>query len=388
MIPKPIEQITETDIAALISNAVPEGRTIEYKQQLPGTNDVEKKEFLADVSSFANSGGGDLILGLEEHQGQPAQIAGLSVPDRDFELRRLDSIIATGLEPRIRYQARFIDTANGLVFVVRVERSWVGPHRVIFKSHDKFYARNSAGKYPLDTFELRDAFVLSQTARDKLTAFRTERISDLLNNRTPVPFVAGSKIVLHIIPLDAFTSPRQIDVVAIANQATALPPMHSNSWNMRLNLDGVMSFSIRPEGAAYSYTQIYRTGILEVVEGTLLNHLHEGLRTIPHIAVEREILRYVGRCLETLRAWDVGLPLVVGMTWTGTAGLTMGRDPFDIGGYYAIDRDLLFLPDGSVFEWSINPGAVLKPMFDLVWNACGKQGSPNFDERGNWIGRS
>jgi len=34
------------------------------------------------------------------------------------------------------------------VLVVRSERSWIGPHRVVLKGHDKFYARNSAGNIP------------------------------------------------------------------------------------------------------------------------------------------------------------------------------------------------------------------------------------------------
>lgn len=58
------EAIAEADLLALISNAVSEGRTIDYKRELPGNSDGEKKEFLADVSSFANTSGGDLIFGL------------------------------------------------------------------------------------------------------------------------------------------------------------------------------------------------------------------------------------------------------------------------------------------------------------------------------------
>lgn len=58
------------------SNAVSEGRTIDYKRELPGNSDGDKKEFLADVSSFANTSGGDLILGVDENAGVPIQITG------------------------------------------------------------------------------------------------------------------------------------------------------------------------------------------------------------------------------------------------------------------------------------------------------------------------
>lgn len=53
MIQKQFELIDKGDIDALIANGIGESRTLEYKQELPGPADENKKEFLADVSSFA-----------------------------------------------------------------------------------------------------------------------------------------------------------------------------------------------------------------------------------------------------------------------------------------------------------------------------------------------
>src|ERR1039458_8242927 len=103
MIDKPLNDIAEADLAALISNGVAEGRTIEYKRILPGNSDADKKEFLADTSSFANTGGGDLVYGMDEVGGLPTHIVGIQATDLDAEIRRLDSILAAGLAPRIRY---------------------------------------------------------------------------------------------------------------------------------------------------------------------------------------------------------------------------------------------------------------------------------------------
>jgi predicted HTH transcriptional regulator len=164
MIPRPLNDITEADVTALIANGVAEGRTIDYKRSLPGNTDADKKEFLADTSSLANSGGGDLVFGMDEAAGLPTQIAGIQATDLDLEIRRLDSILAAGLSPRIRYAIKTLTTTAGQrVMIVRVERSWSGPHRVIFQQNDKFYGRNTAGKYALDVNELRTAFTLSNT---------------------------------------------------------------------------------------------------------------------------------------------------------------------------------------------------------------------------------
>ena len=76
MISKQLNDVQESDLVALISNAVAEGKTIDYKQALPGNSAGEKKEFLADVSSFSNTSGGDLIFGMAEAKGVPTGITG------------------------------------------------------------------------------------------------------------------------------------------------------------------------------------------------------------------------------------------------------------------------------------------------------------------------
>src|SRR2546422_806415 len=59
----PLPQIDEARLQALVTNAVLEGRRLEYKEELPGTGDGERREFLADASSFANAGGRDRFYG-------------------------------------------------------------------------------------------------------------------------------------------------------------------------------------------------------------------------------------------------------------------------------------------------------------------------------------
>src|SRR2546425_901377 len=95
MIPKEFDAIAKEDIEVLVANAVSEGRTIEYKEQLPGGTDEDKREFLADVSSFANAAGGDLIYGVREKRdaggkplGIPEAAEGLAGVNADAEKRR------------------------------------------------------------------------------------------------------------------------------------------------------------------------------------------------------------------------------------------------------------------------------------------------------------
>ena len=57
----PLAKVTETELQRLISEAVSENRSIEYKRDWPSTIDADKREFLADIASFANAGGGDIV---------------------------------------------------------------------------------------------------------------------------------------------------------------------------------------------------------------------------------------------------------------------------------------------------------------------------------------
>jgi len=62
----PPSQLTESDLLMLISNRDSERKTLDYKRDPVGVGELDKKEFLYDASSFANTLGGYLIFGMEE----------------------------------------------------------------------------------------------------------------------------------------------------------------------------------------------------------------------------------------------------------------------------------------------------------------------------------
>jgi hypothetical protein len=137
-----------------------------------------------------------------------------------------------------------------------------------------------------------------------------------------------------------------------------------------------------------AYTQLFRNGIIEAVEAYWLNiNRGGGTRTLPHVAVERGILEYLGKLFDIQKGLGVNPPIAVALTLTETRGLKMASEmhPFDSGGSIADDN--LILPETVVESFDESPSKILKPLFDLVWNACGFLRSKNFDDHGNWIGR-
>jgi predicted HTH transcriptional regulator len=146
VIPKPLDAIELADLQYLIDNQVRESKFIEYKSALPGSADSELVPFLATVSSFANTGGGDLLLGVEARAGLPTRPSGLEIHDLDGTILRLEQVMRAGLEPRLPgVDVKPVQVGDERhVLVVRAPKSWVSPHRV--KKNNQFYGRNSAGR--------------------------------------------------------------------------------------------------------------------------------------------------------------------------------------------------------------------------------------------------
>lgn len=389
MINKQFNEINFNDLEQLGTDTVLEGKTIEYKQQLPDSSDSNRKEFLADISSFANASGGDLIFGITEEKGSPKNINGMEIEDIDSEIRKYENIIRDGIEPRIIFSTRAINISDKkFIFIFRINKSWIGPHRVIYKGHDKFYSRNSAGKYALDTNELKNAFNLSQTLTEQIIKFKTERIIQLSADNLPLPFYNGGKIILHLIPLESFSPNYSIDLNPIISAPAKLRPIYASGWSHRINLEGVLSYAESRDGKSHSYVQLYRNGIIEAVEGLILREDKEK-KIIPSLTYELELLKSLSELLKLAKELGINMPIVIFLTLVGVKDWEMGVDSsrFDYEDYYKIDRDILQLPETIIESYDIKSGNILRPMFDLVWNTCGFKRSYNFDEVGNWTAK-
>lgn len=389
MIGRRIEEVSEADLSSLIANAVREGRTIEYKQTLPGGSDGDKKEFLADVSSFANSSGGDILYGVEAQSGVPVRVVGLSKVDKDKETLRLESVIRDGLDPRIPgIRMQFVDVAGSdPVLVIRVPKSWAAPHRVSFKDSSRFFSRSSAGKFHMDTDELRSSFAMTADLPSRIRAWRDDRLAKILAGDIPVPLADAAKMVLHLVPLDSMNNPDRIPARALDGNPIAFAPMWAGSWDHRINLDGYVTHGGRPYpgpgGLETTYCQVFRSGQIEAVSADLVRD-HKGRKIIASIAYEKTLLEATARYLGALASVGVQPPLLVMVAFLGARGATMGVDARFGGDLHLIDRDVLVLPDVLIDEPPKDLPRAMRPIFDAAWNACGVAQSVNYDKNGSW----
>lgn len=383
---RPLDLVTEADLRALVENKVREIKTIEYKRALPGNSDGEKREFLYDVSSFANASGGDLIFGMKETDGVASEVSGLEVGSIDQDILRLQNTTRDGIEPRIPgLTIRALDVQpTKAAIIVRIPRSFAMPHVVKYDGTFKFYSRNSAGKYPLDVAELRALFALSETTAERIRNFRTERLSKILADETPVSLIKNPKIVLHIVPVGAFDPAVRFDLSAVVDDVSDTKPIGCGSWNHRYNFDGLLSYA-RGQGEAYSYLQIFHHGAIEALQASYLEPTGEE-RIIRSTAIENAMADYLSRYMRTQQKLGVEPPFFVMLALLGVAGYRInGSDRFLGSDGHAIDRNDLIIPEVMVEDFSSRPQEVMRPIFDSMWNAAGWSRDMNYDENGNWI---
>jgi len=385
------DAISESDLLELVDGKVPEDHRLDYKRDIYGPSDKDKKELLKDVSAFANVNGGYIVIGIDEAAGVAAQICGVKPSDIGSEVLRMEQILSSGIEPRIPgLKIRSLQLTSGShAIVIKVPKSWRAPHRVSFDKWHKFWMRNSAGAHEASMEELRHMFTLSSSAVDRARAFRDDRIALFGQGDELRPLIGSGRFILHIFPLSVISTTVTIDPEKIYAGHASFAPLGSMSLSPRYNLDGVINE--RGNEANYGYTQIFRNGIVEATKANLVRENGHGRNSIWAPNLEEHIFNALPNYINGLRSLDVQPPLVLMLTLEGVAGafyLVKNDTYFDE--LQSFDRAIIRLPECIVEEYSANIvdyHRAVKPAFDALWNAIGFPKCLFFDETtGRWRG--
>lgn len=387
---KNVDDINEQDLQELVDQKFAEWKTVEYKEKLSVGSEAERKKFLSQISSFANAAGGHLIYGVRATDGVPEEVTGMEVANPDGEVLRLEDIARTGIRPRIPgLLVRPVTLETGKVaIIIRIPKSWSRPHQVVFNSEFRFYSRASNGKYTLDVDELRSLYSLSETTSERIKNFRADRLGQVVAGETTVSLPEGAKTILHSIPLNAFDPAAKYDVDSIKRETSLFEPLWANGWSApTYNLDGLYTYSNHGE-INHSYLQVFRSGVIEAVNTSLLEREKDEGKWISHVAYEKALLDGLKRYLELQKRLGVEPPVVVMLSLMGVKGYAMyvgAERRFD--GAHPIDRDALLLPEVLVDDLDADVDSILHPIFDALWNAAGWPNSINYDDKRKWVGR-
>lgn len=399
MFGKRIEEVEEADLAKLVRDKQPESQSLDYKQELLLRPDPS--EFLADVTAFANTAGGYLVYGVMEERdvdgkptGIPQALVGIKIPNHDQLGLHIEGVLRQGVQPPLwGATPHMLKLTNGRsALIVSVPRSWASPHAVTVGGSMRFHGRTSRGKYPLDVSELRAAFLRSTSTGDQLSAIRSKWRYQWGENGSPMGHIGSARVILHLVPFSALDpgSPPQ-DMGRMAALGDLLKPMSRFGVLRRFNADGLLVYSEErlPVGGGWhpkgTYLQVFRNNILEYGDGVLLATSDESNRRIQSEIFEQQVIDAVKRGLSILDAMNVALPIAVLLTLFGVSRYRMVQHNRRLEeDAPSIDRGDVEAPDILIVEKTPNVGRVLKPAFDVIWNACGFQHSLNYRPDGEW----
>ena len=379
-LPAKLREATQQDFECLIAGRVEEGPHLDFKRGLPQAwNEKEKHELAADASAFANTGGGDLIYGLDEVNGVASVIAPVTEPNMDATVMRLQQVLMDTVEPRMEgvevvSVAVCVDNKTGYVVVVRVPQSWVGPHRVTTNQH--FFARDGARKRPLDVPEIRSLFLRTEGRAQGVRKFRAERIGRLVGGEHPTLLATGPCIVIHLIPIQSLLGGVTLNTAEYDSGGRSLPSYDPNRGKVYMNFDGALL--TRPNGTqgARAYTQMFRDGSVEAVD--VLNSV-EWYQYAGYVLrpwdMEGRFIRFANEVRAEYGSLGVAPGMVAMLSLVGVKGVA-----FENNHRLALfDRDILVYPD-VLIEGMVDPAAALRPLFDHVWQSAGFPCCLNYDQ--------
>ena len=372
-------------IERLKDDRVAESKKIEYKLKIDLETDNGKKEFLKDVSAFANTSGGELIIGVsEQSQGVINDIDGVEIDDIDQFKQRCEQIIQSCLAPRITYNiSDELIGNNKYILIISINKSFVGPHRVIYKKQSgPFCKRHSSGVYELDVDELRQAFNYSRTAIEQLREFKTDRIVKIRDNDVQLPLYDGVKGVLHILPLSSIDPNNEIrNNWQQREYEKLLQPVDiggNEGCMSRINFEGLICYSSIEESLPkhLNYTQLYRNGCIEMVS-TIKLQQEKAVKEIvaEHlISWQKELANKLQNYLDLLDQLNVYTPFLINLSVTGVKGYSLPM----LRKSNSVTKDILPMESLMENKDDDTKEVILKPMFDRLWNAWGESCSPDW----------
>jgi len=385
----PINKISKTDLDDLITRLTPEGTTLEYKKSLSLDKPKDKKEFVRDITAFANTRGGQIVYGIREdrNKGIPQELCGIPLVNPDQWKQRLENLIRDGTAPRI-YGMQIgnpITVGNDrFAVVIRIPRSFNAPHMVVCGGDYRFYYRTNAGRERLDVAGLRTLFGMADTVAARTQTFRADRLSKILVRDTPVPLANGPKCVLHLVPFDAFTLQARYDLSRFADHPEELAK--AGRWRSisgyersLYNFDGLVTYypHYNETQPREWYTQSFRNGIIEAVNMEHNPNRRGEKEGLVGIEYEDSVSRAASKYLKIQCDLGVAPPVFALLTLLGMKGCKLTHRDANSPG---VERDLngepfkednLVLPEVVIEDFECDVSKQMVPAFEIVWNAAG-----------------
>lgn len=365
-----------------------EGVRFECKLRVE-TTDEAKVEWALDVTSFANTAGGVLLLGADETEGRLSDFVGIA-GDVDAELQRLESVLRDRVDPSIPgLSLSAVDLDGMTVVVVHIPHSWRAPHLVRRGSRWQLSKRTSSGKYVLnDASELRAAFAEAYDATSRARRWHEDILTAAIAGDLPVPRSCEAFAVITVRPLAAGAPGALpvLDVNAALSSGQAhnkLRPLYLGGDSPRPTIDGMMATGTS-QGSS-GFVIMYRDASNAYYDDTMFRPAG----AIPGTVLVRCIVDAVQRSADAVEWAGGALPATFEMSIHGVSGWQLLTTASSRGiPNLAFDRALLRLPavllDRQPTDRS-DAATIARPLLDALWQAAGQRACEHFGADSTWV---
>lgn len=372
----PFDRLTEADLRSLQERRIPEGPTLDYKLAL-GFDEDGKFELLKDVTAFANAGGGTLVFGVAEGEGEDrGYLAGLPglAGSPDELLVRVEQILRDNIEERLPgLLLRAVPRdAGGFFLLIRVPGSPLAPHMITMKTtRPRFYLRGTVSSQPMSMRQIKEVALRLESAEARALQWIEARTSRYMQPQSgPRPDVA----LLHIVPLLADPYLVELTSPEVTASLESLPLMGSSGayGNWRFAVEGYLK---EADGAGHERygTLVTRSGALEFVDVDLIQPApRAGERAVWLWEFELGVLEALGAAGRLAAAGLLQLPAMVSLRLLGVEGARVQLPRGISQSFFGHPAPVqVFLPPFVVNDWVEAGDVPARRMFDTLWQAFG-----------------
>jgi hypothetical protein len=155
-----LDAVLHAQVADLVTNSVTEAYDLDFKAELYGNSDKDKRSCAGDVAALANTAGGVVVLGIaEDDQARAAAAPGVALSDG--EVGRIRQIVASLVSPLPTFDILQVEDpqqAGRGFLLIAVPRSPSAPHAVLVNDGLRFPKRNGATTTYLSEPEVAAAY--------------------------------------------------------------------------------------------------------------------------------------------------------------------------------------------------------------------------------------
>ena len=395
-------RLTKADIERFVETGKSEDVTIDFKQEPYKRSDDDKREFLKDAVAFGNTLGGHIVIGMAEDDGNAASIHPITETDFDKEIQWLENLCKDCIEPNMTGVDPYtVEVEGGHLLVIKIPKSWSGPHRANSGKYKRFFQRHSRTVSEMDVSQLKQAFLGSSTVFQRAAkissswAYQAEAqalesaqirhdkeqgqiVEGLSSFDADLPNEKDGIFVLHIIPIGNLADRTTLPFESLEALGAHFRPFISMGYNSRINLEGVRFYNSGIDEE--TYTQVHRNGSLELVAEGLVWQVDGGRELLGKRIVEG-LTDCLDRLFRGLRMLECSPPLYIQLRILRVKNTTLDTgvpSAYWSHGEPVFSRNEIVLPEIILTEYpdGLAREDLVRQLTDPLWNAYGRGSCP------------